>query len=331
MNTADQVAAVIERVKREQLPASDAAWQVAYACLGWAYVFGAYGEYCEPSNRRSRYSSAHPKIKEKCKNFNGRDDVPAGCVGCQWFLGTAESNPQIHEGRTRFFDCRGYVYWVLHNVLGMWDKCPAGCTTMWNTAGNWKAKGLVKDGVPDDVLVCLFYPDEENPNKMAHIGFGYHGETLECSSGVEYYKTRKSKWTHWAIPVCVDGPVPEFHPTIRRGSTGPAVVECQDDLILLGYDLGKTGADGKFGAKTEAAVKAFQATHKDSAGRPLTVDGVVGPATWAAIDLAVADVTPQPDPETTYYTVTIPHLAWDEAKALTDQYPGAAMVEEGSE
>ena len=39
--------------------------------------------------------------------------------------------------------------------------------------------------------------------------------------------------------------------------------------------------DGKFGAKTEAAVKAFQQE------RRLTVDGKVGPKTWAAIVITV--------------------------------------------
>jgi peptidoglycan hydrolase-like protein with peptidoglycan-binding domain len=39
--------------------------------------------------------------------------------------------------------------------------------------------------------------------------------------------------------------------------------------------------DGKFGAKTEAAVKAFQLE------RRLTVDGKVGPKTWAAIVITV--------------------------------------------
>ena len=46
--------------------------------------------------------------------------------------------------------------------------------------------------------------------------------------------------------------------TLKKGSKGEAVEEVQQWLIDLGYlnDV----ADGKFGKKTEAAVKAFQKT-----------------------------------------------------------------------
>ena len=164
MKSAAQVQTVIDQVKQEmaqeKISVSMACWRAALSCVGWAYVYAAYGEYCEPSNRRSRYRDSHPTIKSKCQNFNGKDSIPSGCVGCKWFLGTADSDQSKHEGRTRFFDCRGFVYWILHQVCGMWDRCPAGATTMWNTESNWKAKGKVSDGVPDDVLVCLFVQDK---------------------------------------------------------------------------------------------------------------------------------------------------------------------------
>ena len=107
--------------------------------------------------------------------------------------------------------------------------------------------------------------------------------------------------------------MPVLKPTLRKGSTGVYVVECQNDLIRLGYDLSPYGADGKFGNKTEAAVKAFQKDHG------LYVDGVVGPMTWDALDST--------DPAK-LYTVTIPHLTYFKAEALVNQYPGASMVEE---
>lgn len=65
------------------------------------------------------------------------------------------------------------------------------------------------------------------------------------------------------------------------GSEGDKVKELQNNLIKLGYDLGKNGADGDFGTKTLTAVKNFQQKYK------LTVDGIVGPATEKAIKEAI--------------------------------------------
>lgn len=62
--------------------------------------------------------------------------------------------------------------------------------------------------------------------------------------------------------------------TIRKGAKSRDVAEMQGVLIALGYDLGKTGADGKFGTETRSAVRAFQSDNE------LTPDGVAGPATW---------------------------------------------------
>lgn len=62
-------------------------------------------------------------------------------------------------------------------------------------------------------------------------------------------------------------------PTLRRGSKGDYVKECQALLEKAGYNVGSCGIDGDFGRATMAAVKAFQADHG------LVVDGIVGPVT----------------------------------------------------
>lgn len=51
----------------------------------------------------------------------------------------------------------------------------------------------------------------------------------------------------------------------------------QEKLIALGYNLGSYGADGKFGSRTDTAVRAFQ----KASG--LKVDGICGPKTWEAL------------------------------------------------
>ena len=70
---------------------------------------------------------------------------------------------------------------------------------------------------------------------------------------------------------------PAGRPTLRRGSTGDLVKQVQAKVGVV--------ADGNFGAKTEAAVRAFQRAHG------MVPDGIVGPGTWAALD---AVPTPAP-------------------------------------
>jgi len=66
-------------------------------------------------------------------------------------------------------------------------------------------------------------------------------------------------------------------PTIRNGAQGTAVKVMQRLLMLQGAKLSGHGVDGKCGAETVAAVKAFQTAHN------LSPDGICGPLTWAAL------------------------------------------------
>jgi peptidoglycan hydrolase-like protein with peptidoglycan-binding domain len=68
------------------------------------------------------------------------------------------------------------------------------------------------------------------------------------------------------------------------GDQGKKVKELQENLIKLGYDLGKWGADGDFGSTTLAQVKKFQKN------RGLKQDGVVGAQTLAELDEAIAEL-----------------------------------------
>jgi LysM repeat protein len=66
-------------------------------------------------------------------------------------------------------------------------------------------------------------------------------------------------------------------PVLRVGDKGRAVRALQQLLILRGYKLPNHGIDGDFGAETKTVVELFQ---KDE---NLTVDAVVGAATWKAL------------------------------------------------
>ena len=79
---------------------------------------------------------------------------------------------------------------------------------------------------------------------------------------------------------------------LRMGVTGDDVKDLQQNLMKLGYDLGKWGADGDFGTDTYNAVKKFQAEHGLD-----PVDGEVGPDTRKALETALN--TPKPKQEET--------------------------------
>ena len=68
-------------------------------------------------------------------------------------------------------------------------------------------------------------------------------------------------------------------PTLKKGSRDPAVRELQQALQPLVSSPSGT-VDGVFGDDTENDVLSFQSD------QGLDADGVVGPATWRAIDLA---------------------------------------------
>ena len=71
---------------------------------------------------------------------------------------------------------------------------------------------------------------------------------------------------------------------MRNGSRGTAVKKVQQLLFYLGIDFPAHGADGIFGAETEAAVKEFQRANVDEADTQLVDDGIVGPLTMGALN-----------------------------------------------
>lgn len=74
--------------------------------------------------------------------------------------------------------------------------------------------------------------------------------------------------------------------TLRLGSRGPEVERLQGLLNRRLQPSPNLRTDGDFGARTDAAVRRFQAI------KGLGIDGVVGPRTWAALEAAATPPTP---------------------------------------
>ena len=274
----------------------------AEAELGWPYVWGAVGAQCTPAKReyyanRSSCPAAEAALTiKKCQALNGSGK---SCGGCTYYP---------DNRRTLIDDCQGFVKQVCSRV-GI-SFTGGGATSMWNGSGNWVKKGTISS-LPES-LCCIFWQASDGKT-MNHIGFYIgNGQMIHCSGTVKKEALSK-KVTHWAIPKGLDGSVPSDLPTLRRGSSGEYVTLLQTKLIQLGYDVGATGADGRYGAKTESAVKAFQKDHG------LVADGITGPRTWEALETGKG----------TRFTVTIQHLSKTIAEELVTKYGGSMTAEEG--
>jgi len=283
MNSAAHVDNDINNWKTMGMSKAEMVVMIAEDCLGWPYVYGERGAYCTPAKRRSRADALDAgmpaeaaAIRKGCPVLKGS---AGSCSGCKCYPGGA---------KTRCFDCRGFTYWVLLQA-GITIN-GVGATSQWNTIANWKVKGRIED-MPVGQVCCVFMHNSKT-GKMDHTGIHIGGgRIIHCSGEVKVGKTTDRGWTHFAIPSGMEGEI-NAGPTgagaavvtkltLRKGASGSYVVECQEDLLRLGYDLAHYGADGKYGNVTIREVKKFQ---RDNG---LVVDGICGPKTWAALDAAI--------------------------------------------
>lgn len=100
--------------------------------------------------------------------------------------------------------------------------------------------------------------------------------------GIDLAKLRKDVATEMggssSAPTTPSTPTSSDHPTLRKGDRGEAVARMQQLLIKVGYNFSPWGADGIWGNYTDNVVKAFQSK------TGLSVDGICGPKTWAALE-----------------------------------------------
>lgn len=184
------------------------------------------------------------------------------------------------------FDCVGLV----KGVLWGWEANPA------------KVNGgavYASQGVPDisaDTMITRCTNVSTDFSSLAigefvwmvgHCGI-YVGDgkvvesTPKWKNGVQITALTARKWRkHGRLPYLDYEEVSDIVmlevSVLKRGSVGAQVKTLQRLLLTMGYDLGRYGADGDFGNKTDAAVRLYQKSNG------LIVDGAVGKNTWSKI------------------------------------------------
>ena len=119
-------------------------------------------------------------------------------------------------------------------------------------------------------------------------------------------------------------------PTLRMGDSGADVAKLQQALIEQGYACGNDTDGAIFGPSTDSAVKLFQAGHVGSDDKPLAVDGIVGPATWWALENPSGSAQHQPVDNVPVQDASNPIAAAALASAKAEKAKGVHEVPDGS-
>jgi uncharacterized protein (TIGR02594 family) len=147
-------------------------------------------------------------------------------------------------------------------------------------AASWLGWGTpVTEPQPGDVLVFDFGHGDHHVTLFDHDN---DDGTWACRGGNQNHEVKISDYRKSQCMGIRRRPAPgdatqqmpqldqSSRSELQQGAVGAAVSELQ-------HLLGGIEVDGKFGPDTDAAVRAFQASHG------LEVDGVAGPETWAAL------------------------------------------------
>lgn len=236
----------------------------AISRVGCPYIYGATGQICTPPYREARakqYPAYDAKIRKNCPRLSRKT---SSCTNCKW------CDPDTGNGK-RAYDCAQLTRWCMDHV-GI--KLVSGANSQW-TKTDWEQAGEI--GTMPRNKVCLVYRYDEDKKRMGHTGIYTGDGYIIHAKGHDYGVVREllgnPKFTHWGIPVGLYSEVERV--TLKNGDKGAAVLEMQRLLNQYGYGL---TVDGKFGPKTENALKMFQASNG------LTADGICGADTWAALD-----------------------------------------------
>lgn len=254
--------------------------------VGQPYWFGCCG-YKATNSLLNRKTAQYPDHYGASRTARYKQDIKNGTVVCDC-IGGAKGYAWSGGGQV-MLDAIGNDQAVT-NKYGS-NNCPdKGANSMFSYA---KTKGMAWGAIgtlPEVIGLAL--------HKDGHVGYtvgdGYAVEWRGFADGCVRTMIKDRGWQSWyqlpfidygsdAGAVPADTNVPLGSRLLAKGMEGNDVRMLQELLLELGYALPKYGADGQFGAETEAALKAFQRAEK------LEVDGKYGDKAHAALMDAMAD------------------------------------------
>ena len=184
------------------------------------------------------------------------------------------------------FDCSGLGMYWLQNLKGVYKNDMTANGMM------GKCRKLEKSELKRGDWTFIV----NDAGRAVHIGYiADDGLNVIEARGRDYGVIKSplsSRWNRFGRPEVfaaeIEGGETGMNITknLRKGDKGEEVKTLQQALLAKGYDLGKFGADGSFGAATEAAVKAFQTAAS------LKADGIAGKNTVTALGLILGDSAP---------------------------------------
>ena len=221
----------------------------------------------------------------------------------------------------RVADCSGLIKWAYQEHGG---DIYHGSNTMFNQCvETGPLAGVVKIRRGTAVF--------QNTNgTRGHVGIYDGGGMVIEEHGTQagIIKSPLTTWDEWGVLKDSDlsGEIYETFniipmDTLKKGSKGEVVKWYQRGLVELGYDIGKTGADGIFGAETLSATRAFQSDHG------LTPDGKAGKLTLTKLKELLEDDEPEKDTEVDFDEVVEPLTLEERVKRLEK----AVFGQEGGE
>lgn len=245
----------------------------------WVYWYGTCGYACTKSlynSKKKQYPNHYTAVREAAY----MKDIANGKTGADCV------------GMIKSFFWTGGVFGGKNTYAS--NHCP-------DTSANGMINLCTQTGnpssVPDIPGLVLW--------KSGHIGVYVGGGMAIEMKGFDYdclrRKVSEGGWTKWGrLPAsmisyddecsdCDIPPEPEGDRDLRNGDEGADVKQLQTNLIRLGFDCGKWGADGEFGDCTEQSVEAFQRAWG------VTVTGIYDATTRAAMEYALDALDTPPE------------------------------------